>query len=105
MLKNYPRQLFDHNWYYESGPALTMAFNEFKPRSDYISDNKKLFKDNQLPKDPYEQANILSYETKFYPHKINGIESFDVIFKNNSKFDILKEKFLSIENYIVQYII
>lgn len=104
MIKDYNRELFDQNWFEESKPHLTSAFEEFTPRSAYLSDKKSIERINRLALDNTEQPNIVSYQTRFCPEKTPGIESFDVLFKDNSKFDVMKEKFTRVEEYISQYI-
>lgn len=104
MIKGYNRELFDKDWFDASKPELIRAFNEFTPRSAYLSSNKNIERLNRLALDITEQPNIVSYETRFCPKKTTGIESFDVIFKDNPKFNVIKEKLNSVEDYIAQYI-
>lgn len=105
MLKDFPRELFNRTWFEESIPCLKQSFEEFTPRSAYLSDKKNIERINRLKLDSHEQPNILSYPTVFCPEKTPGIESFDVIFQSNSGYSLMKEKFNCIENYIGEYIV
>ena len=104
MIQNYPRELFDDSWYTESIPQLKQSFAEFTPRSAYLSNKKNIERINRLALDQSEQPNIVSYQTRFCPDKTKGIESFDVIFANNSKYDVIKAKLNAVEDYIAQYV-
>lgn len=104
MIKDFPRQLFDRQWFNDTVPELKAAFDEFTPRSAYLSDKKNIERINRLALNDTEQPNIVSYQTRFCPNKTPGIESFDVIFKNNPGYALMKEKFNAVENYVSQYI-
>lgn len=104
MLINFPRQLFDKQWFEESIPQLKRSFDEFTPRSAYLSDKKNIERINKLSLSQHEQPNIVSYPTRFCNQKTSGIESFDIIFQKNSGYKLMKEKFDTIENYLSQYI-
>jgi hypothetical protein len=104
MIKDYPRELFDSVWFLETIPQLKKSFDEFTPRSAYLSDKKNIERINRLALGTNEQPNIVSYQTRFCPEKTSGIESFDVIFKTNSKFDVIKQKLNAIEDYVSDYI-
>lgn len=104
MLKDFPRELFDKTWFEESIPQLQQSFEEFTPRSAFLSDKKSIERINRLALDQHEQPNIVSYPTRFCQEKTPGIESFDVIFKSNSKYKQMKEKFDAVENYVAEYI-
>jgi hypothetical protein len=104
MIQDYPRELFDRDWYHETIPQLEQSFEEFTPRSPHLSKNKNLELANRLALSQNEQPNIVSYPTRFCPEKIKNIESFDVIFGANSKYNVIKSKLQSVENYVAQYI-
>ena len=104
MIQNYPRELFDHAWYIESVPQLKQSFEEFTPRSAYLSNKKNIERVNRLSLDVNEQPNIVSYQTKFCPNITPGIESFDSIFASNSKYPVIKGKLDAVEHYIAQFV-
>lgn len=104
MIQDFPRQLLDDTWFLASKKHLLQTFEEFTPRSAYLSDRKDLARINKLSLAAEEQPNIVSYQTRFCPDKIPGIESFDVIFADNPGYDLIKQKLKAVENYVSQYI-
>lgn len=104
MIKEYPRDLLDQSWYIESKHQLEQSFEEFTPRAQYLSTNKNVERINRAALGHDDQPNIVSYTTRFCSEKIKNIESFDVIFGNNSKYQVIKSKLDAVENYVSQYI-
>lgn len=102
---NFPRELFDKSWFDESVSQLTKTFEEFRPRSAFVSNKSSIEKNNVMALDPlHEQPNIISYKTRFWQNNVENINSFDDIFAGNSKFNTIKQKLESVENYIAQFV-
>lgn len=104
-MKSYNRELFDDLWFEESKPHLIRAFDEFRPRSAYLSNNLKIEDNNVASLREEEKPNILSYPTKFCPDELQGVNSFHDIFATNSKYETIVEKFKWVEDYISERIV
>lgn len=99
-MKNYNRELFNDDWFEESKPQLLRAFDEFRPRSAYLSEDVTIEKKNVATLDETEKPNILSFPTSFCPDQLDGVNSFHDIFANNSKYDVIVDKLRYIERYV-----
>jgi hypothetical protein len=101
-MKQYNRELLSYEDFMSIRPELLCAFKEFTPRSHFIKNNKALEERNHQALDTSEQPNILSYPTTLAPHLIQGIDSFDDVFKNTTVYELIKEKFEWVNNYVTE---
>lgn len=101
-MKEFNRTLLDYEDFMAIRPELLHAFKEFTPRSHFIKNNKAIEEHNHQALDSNEQPNILSYPTTHFPELIPGIDSFDDVFKNTTVYELLKEKFDWVDEYVSQ---
>ncbi len=104
-MKDYNRELFSDEWFEESKPHLLHAFDDFRPRSAYLSNNTTIEQKNVSSLQTDERPNILGYPTKLCPDTLDGVNSFHDIFATNSKYKTIVEKFSQIEEYVSQHIV
>jgi hypothetical protein len=101
-MKEFNRTLLSYEEFMSIRPELLQAFKEFTPRSHFIKNNKSIEEHNHQALDNSEQPNILSYPTTHFPELVPGIDSFDDVFKNTTVYDLLKEKFEWVNEYVTQ---
>ena len=99
-MNGYNRELFNDSWFEESKPMLLRAFDEFRPRSAYLSEDNTIEQKNVATLDQTEKPNILSFPTSFCPELLEGVNSFHDIFKQNSKYQVIVDKLRYIEEYM-----
>jgi hypothetical protein len=101
-MNTYNKTLLTGDEFQSIVPLLKVAFREFTPRSQFINGDKKLQQHNHQALDATEQPNILSYPTIRSPRPIENIASFDDVFVDSSVYDLIKEKFRWIDNYVAE---
>lgn len=99
-MRDYNRELLSYEDFMALRPELLHAFKEFTPRSHFIKNNKAIEKHNYEALDDTEQPNILSYPTTYAPHLIPEVDSFDDVFKNSVAYDLIKDKFEWVNEYV-----
>lgn len=102
-MREYNRELLTKEDYLLIKPELLHAFKEFMPRSHFINNNKIIEKHNYAALDNTEQPNILSYPTTYAPHLIPGVDDFNEVFKNTKVYELIKDKFDWVNEYVSQH--
>jgi hypothetical protein len=103
-MREYNRQLLTHDEFVSIKPGLLKAFKEFTPRSHFINNNKSIEKHNHEALDSTEQPNILSLPTTYAPHDIPGIEAFDDVFKDSPVYNLIRDKFDWVDEYVKEHV-
>lgn len=103
-MRDYNRELLSYEDFMGIRFELLHAFKEFTPRSHFINNNKSLEKHNYEALDNTEQPNILSFPTTYAPHLIPNVDDFNDVFKNSTVYELLKDKFDWVNEYVTQHI-
>ena len=102
-MREYNRELLSYEDFMAIRPELLCAFKEFTPRSHFINNNKNIEKHNHRALDNTEQPNILSLPTTYAPHLIPDIDSFDDVFKNTTVYDLIRDKFDWVNEFVAEH--
>jgi len=99
-MSEYNRTLLTKQQFESIRPELLQAFNEFTPRSHFINNNKSIEKHNYRALDDTEQPSIVSFPTYHAQHTLKNVKTFDEVFGNSPHYQLLKEKFEWVDNYV-----
>jgi hypothetical protein len=99
-MKNYNRTLLTKEQFDAIKPQILSTFREFVPRTEFVTKNTLIKENNINSLDSMEQPNMMSYPTSLSPHLLNGVDSFDDVFKFTEVYHLLKDKFECIQDYV-----